>query len=211
MSGPGSLLLACGTSGWGSSDVSAGLKKETLLVNLPTPSADACPFLFGESVFPIIPHCWFMASNLFLFIVSLVSLRVALLAHSTDISLLEAFLFEDLFFLILLLFLDFGDDDEPESWEDEVKLNMDMAPGWAERFPGLAGPAPLVDLLLAEETSEDFSTRQRTLRLRGLNQILKFFFCLKTEGSFSALVSSRSEKKTKQTKKKPKWISSLTV
>lgn len=193
VSGLWSLLLACGTSGWGSPDVLTGLKKETLLVDLLTPSAQACPFLFGQSVSPVIPHCWFMASNLFFFIVSFVCFRVALLAHSTDISLLEAFLLVDLFFLLLLLFLEFEDNDEPESWEDEVKLNIDMSPTstWAERLPDFAGPAPLVDPLSGEVTSEGFSTRQRTLRLRGLNQILKLFFCLKAEHSISALVLSR--------------------
>lgn len=104
-------------------------------------------------------------------------------------SLLEAFFLADLF-LLLLLFLEFGEDDEPESWEDEVKLKIDMSPGWAELLADSAGPAPLVDPLSGDVTSEGVSTTQRTLRLRGLNQILKFFFCLKTECSGSALVLS---------------------
>lgn len=186
VSGLWSLILACGTFSWGSSDATAGLKKETLLVDFLTPLEQACPFLFGESVCSVMPHCWFMASNLFFFIVSLVCFRLDLLAHCT---LLEAFFLAALF-LLLLLFLEHGEDDEPESWEDDVKLKIDMSRGWAELLPDVAGLASVVDLLSGEVTSEGVSTWQRTLRLRGLNQILKFFFCLKTEHLGSAWLFS---------------------
>lgn len=59
--------------------------------------------------------------------------------------------------------------EEPESWEEEeVKLKTDRTPEsercGADRFE-----------------SAGFSARQRTLRLFGLNQILTFFFLVRTE------------------------------
>lgn len=60
--------------------------------------------------------------------------------------------------------------EEPESWEEEVKLKTDNT---LESGRGRVGGS----------VSAGFSTRQRTLRLFGLNQILKFFFLVGRDGS----------------------------
>lgn len=122
-----SFVLPCGTSGWGSSDVTAGLRKETLLLDLLALSAQGCSFSFIEFSSSVMPHCWFMASSLFFVNVSLVCFRVVLVAPCTDISLLAAFFLVNPFFLFLFSFLHLW-EQEPESWDDEEKLKTDRSP-----------------------------------------------------------------------------------
>lgn len=63
-----------------------------------------------------------------------------------------------------------GVEEDPESWEEEVKLKTDRTlESERRRVEGFE--------------SAGVSTRQRTLRLFGLNQILKFFFLVRTAPS----------------------------
>lgn len=175
-----SLLFPCGTSGWGLSEVTAGLRKETLLLDRFAPSAQAWSFCIDISTSSMIPHCWFIASSLFFFMFCLVCLRVVVVAPCTNFFLLAAFFLADLFFLFLVSSLRLWGEEEPESWEDEVKLKTDRSCCWVVKVSGGDAAFSPKDSLSARVRSEGFSTMQRTLRLRGLNQILKFFFCLKT-------------------------------
>lgn len=177
-------------SSWGSSDVTTGLRKETLLLDLPALSAQDCSFSFPGSTSTVMPHCWFMAPSLLFFIASSVFFRVALVAPCEDIFLLPAFLLVETFFLLLFSFLHIWEGEEAESWEEEVKLKTERSPGWAESMSGCAAVVSSVGPLSGAGPSDGFSTMQRTLRLRGLNHILKFFLCFKTELSGCAWITA---------------------
>lgn len=124
--GPSSSVPPCGTLGWDSLDVTAGLRKETRLLDLLGSFAQGfCSFSFKASSSSLIPHCWFMASSLCFFSFCLVFLRVVLVAPCADPFPRTALFLVEPFFPFA--FLDLGEPDEPESWEDEVKLKTDRS------------------------------------------------------------------------------------
>lgn len=165
---------------WGSLDMRAGLRKETRLLDLLAASAHGCSFSIKVSTSSVIPHCWFMSSSFFFFICCLVCFWVVLVAPCSDAFLLAEFFLFDLFFLLLFTVLHVWEQEEPESWEDEVKLKTARSLHWSVVVSGCAEALSLEDPLSGKVISGDFSIMQRTLRLRGLNQILKFFLCFKT-------------------------------
>lgn len=62
-----------------------------------------------------------------------------------------------------------------------MKLKTDRSLSWEELVSGCAATVPPESPFSGTVLSDLLSNMQRTLRLRGLNQILKFFLCLKTE------------------------------
>lgn len=184
-----SLALSCGTSDWSSSAVTAGLRNETLLLFLFALSAQLCSGPFKASTSLESPHCLFMASSLCFFILCLVCLHAAPVVLCTIDFLLAAVFLVDLFFPVLLPPLHPW-EEEPESCEDEVKLKIDRSCCWAVMVSDWAAG----DVSTGKVTSDSFSTAQRTLWLRGLNQILKFFL-FKTwfSGSEGASAAEESE------------------
>lgn len=168
----------CGT--WRLSAMTAGLAKETLLLDLFTLSAQSCSFSINTSTSSVIPHCWLIVSSLLFFMFRFVCLGLILVAPCTNVFMLAAFFLADLFFLFFFSLLHLCEEDELESWEDEVKLKTDRSCCWAEMVSDCDTAVSPEDLLSITTTSEGFSTVQCTFWLRGLNQILKFFFCLKT-------------------------------
>lgn len=188
-----------------SSANAAGLWKETFLLDLLDFSTSASSLSFRDSGSSMIAHCWLIASSLFFLTVSTFCFLAAPIA--AEFFLLAAVCFVTFFFL--LPFLEIWEQDELESWEDEAKLNTDRSPRWAEAPSDCVEFPPSEVLHSGTATSDGFSTTQRTLRLRGLNQILKFFLNLTGEfpGGVRFLTGEWSAKK--ESSGYPKEISAL--
>lgn len=165
--------------------------KDTLLLVFPSVSpkliSTSSKTLSSTAPSLLNPHCWFAVS-------SLIFLRFFLVWHLVGgLGMLLAFLPKDLLLLFFLFFFfpsfppSLWGEEEPESWEEELKLKMDRLRSWSL---DAASDEPAGDFSVCKFTSTGFSTRQRTLRLFGLNQILKFLLCLRTDLSFKGVEDS---------------------
>ena len=174
-------LTKTGFSSWGTALPGvwdpAGLRKDTLLMDR-LGFRSGLPACADTPTSVPISHCWLMVSSLCTFSFPLLCLRVIRTVATAR------FLCGPLLVGRFLVFLASSrvcgqEEPEPESWE-EMKSKMERSVDSTLLVSGFWGVVSGLGALLGGPSSgEGFCTLQRTLRLRGLNQILKFCWCFR--------------------------------